>query len=99
MKKYRIEGVIIKRRNFKEADKILTVFTKKYGKVSVLAKGVRKITSRRGPSVELFNHASLLLHKASFLDIVTEASVYNTFEHVKKDFESDYTRPIRHVSL
>lgn len=85
MKKYRLEGVIIKKRNFKEADKIITVFTKDYGKVSVLAKGVRKINSRRGPSLELFNHTTLLVHESSFLGIITEASVYNSFEHIKKD--------------
>ena len=43
MRSYRIEGIIIKRRDFGETDRILTVFTKTQGKISVIAKGVRKI--------------------------------------------------------
>ncbi|OGZ05311.1 MAG: DNA repair protein RecO [Candidatus Lloydbacteria bacterium RIFCSPHIGHO2_01_FULL_49_22] len=82
---YKTEAIVIKRRNWKEADKILTVFTKEYGKISVLAKGVRKLSSRRAPVVELFNHTELMLHQASFLDIVTEAAIHNSFETIKKD--------------
>jgi len=63
MKSYKAEGIVIKRKNFGEADRILTVFTKKYGKIKVLAKGVRRITSRRGPNVELFNQVELVLHQ------------------------------------
>lgn len=49
------EGVVIKRTNLGEADRLLTVFTKDNGKVVLLARGVRKIASRRGGSIELFN--------------------------------------------
>lgn len=85
MRTYNTEGIIIKRKDWKEADKILTVFTREYGKISVVAKGIKKISSRRGPSLELFTHTELMLHRASFLDIVTETSVFNSFEMIKKD--------------
>jgi len=58
---YKAEGIILKRINFSEADKILTIFTKRHGKVRAIAKGVRRLTSRKAGSVELFNQAGLFL--------------------------------------
>lgn len=85
MKSYKALGIIIKRKNFGEADRILTVFTKRYGKLKVLAKGVRRITSRRGPNVELFNQVELVIHQGRTFDILTEAQVLNTFSSIRKD--------------
>ncbi|MBI2622470.1 DNA repair protein RecO, partial [Candidatus Microgenomates bacterium] len=73
MRSYRAEGIILKRTNFGEADRFLTVFSKRHGKIKILAKGVRRITSRRGPNIELFNLATLYIHKGRHLDILTEA--------------------------
>lgn len=87
MRSYKTEGVIIKRINFGEADRILTVFTKKHGKIKVLAKGVRRITSRRGPNVELFNFVALFIHRGRTFDIVTEAQIQNSFSKIRKNLE------------
>ena len=87
MRTYKTEGIIIKRSNFGEADRILTVFTKKHGKMKILAKGVRRITSRRGPNIELFNLVTLFVHKGRTFDILTEAQVANTFQRIRKNLE------------
>lgn len=87
MRSYKTEGIIIKRKNFGEADRILTVFTKQHGKIKVLAKGVRRITSRRGPNVELFNLVTLYIHKGRAFDILTEAQVVNAFPSIRKKLE------------
>jgi len=76
---YKTEGIILKRRNFGEADKILTVFTKHYGKIKVIAKGIRKITSKKAGTLELFNHCKLVLVKGKHLDIITEVEVIKNF--------------------
>lgn len=85
MRSYKTEGIIIKRSNFGEADRILTVFTKRYGKIKIIAKGVRRITSRRGPNVELFNLVTLFVHRGRTFDILTEAQVIDTFSHFRKN--------------
>ncbi|MBI2036418.1 DNA repair protein RecO [Candidatus Microgenomates bacterium] len=87
MRSYKTEGIILKRTNFGEADRILTVFTKKYGKVKIMAKGVRRITSRRSPNIELFNLTTLYIHKGRTFDILTEAQVINTFPTIRKNLE------------
>ncbi len=87
MKAYRVEGIVIKRKNFGEADRILTVFTKKYGKLKILAKGVRRITSRRGGNVELFNQVDLGIHNGRTFDILTEAQVLSSFSKIRKKLD------------
>jgi len=82
---YKTEGIILKRRNFGEADKILTIFTKHYGKIKVIAKGIRKITSKKAGTLELFNHCKLILAKGRDLDIVTEAQVINNFSSWRRN--------------
>ncbi len=85
MKGFKIEEKNKKRRNFGEADRILTVFTLQKGKISVLAKGVRRITSRRAGNVELLNRVSIYLYQGKGLPILTEALSLNTFQKLKAD--------------
>lgn len=68
-----------------EADRILTVFTLQKGKISVLAKGVRRITSRRAGNVELLNRVSMYLHQAKTFLILTEATSLDTYQKLKED--------------
>ncbi len=82
---FKTEGVILKRRNFGEADRILTVFSLHRGKISVLAKGVRRITSRRAGNVELLNRVSMFLFPGKNFLILTEAESFNTYPKLKED--------------
>lgn len=82
---FKTEGIILKRRDFGEADRILTVFTPDKGKISVLAKGVRRITSKRAGNVELLNRVIIYLHQARGLPILTEAESLDTFPKLKMD--------------
>lgn len=85
MQGIKVEGVILKRRNFGEADRILTVLTYQKGKILCLAKGVRRINSRRAGNVELLNRVSLYLHQAKSFLILTEASSLDTYQKLKED--------------
>ena len=85
MRGIKVEGIILKRRNLGEADRILTVFTLQKGKISVLAKGVRRITSRRAGNVELLNRVSMYLHQAKTFLILTEATSLDTYQKLKED--------------
>ncbi len=86
-KTYRTEGVILKRINIGEADRILTIFTKHYGKIKAIAKGVRKITSRRGGNVEVFNHVALFLSRGRNFDLLSEAQVLNSYKNWRQDLK------------
>ncbi|MBI2031204.1 MAG: DNA repair protein RecO [Candidatus Levybacteria bacterium] len=87
MRSYKTEGIILKRKNIGEADRILTVFTERFGKIQIKAPGVRKITSKRSAHIELLNVTLLTLYKSSRsqMPIVTEAQNVENFSSLKKD--------------
>lgn len=87
MSTYRAEGIVIKRTNYSEADRILTIFTKNRGKISAIAKGARKPTSRKGGHLELLCHSVFSLAEGKNLDIVTEAETVNPFCKVRESLE------------
>jgi DNA repair protein RecO (recombination protein O) len=82
---YKSEAVIIRRSDLGEADKILTIFTPNFGKLRVVAKGVRKVTSRLAGHVELFTRAQMLLAKARNLDIVTQSETVDAYRPLHDD--------------
>lgn len=86
MRSFKTEGIIIKRKNYGEADRMLTVMTKYNGKIQVKATGVRRIPSRRCAHVELLNHSMLNLYKGRGAPLLTEAQTIDNFEGVKSDF-------------
>lgn len=51
-------GYVLSRKNFSEADRYITILTQNNGKIDVLAKGVRKLSSKRSPQLELLNKIS-----------------------------------------
>jgi DNA repair protein RecO (recombination protein O) len=87
MRAYKIEGIILKRRNLGEADRILTILSKESGKIFVKAPGVRRIKSRRSAHIELLNLSRFTLYLGSkaFLPIVTEVQTLEDFSGVKSD--------------
>jgi DNA repair protein RecO (recombination protein O) len=83
---YRTEAVIIRRSDFGEADRLLTLITPQ-GKRRVVAKGARKTTSRLAGHIELFTHTTLLLAVGRNLDIVTQSVILHSFETLRGDLQ------------
>lgn len=76
---YSTHAIVLKRRNVGEADRVVTIFSKEYGRMRVVAKGVRRVHSRRAPSLEVFSHVSLVLHKGKAWDSISEATPIHAF--------------------
>ena len=85
---YRTPAVILSRRDYGEADRILKVFTPSFGKQEFLAKGIRKTTSRKAGHVEPFTHSTLLVAKGRTWDIVTEAASIESFRHLRTNLDA-----------
>ncbi len=82
---YRLSGIVLRRRDLGEADRLLTVFTRDRGKVTLLAKGVRRAASRKAGHLEPFTHTDLLVAKGASLDLVTQAETIDAHRHVRED--------------
>ncbi len=87
MRAYKTEGIVIRRKNYLEADRILTIFTRRKGKIRVKAKGVRKITSRRSGHIELLNHSVFSLYQGQAMPVLTEAETLKNYSMLKKDLK------------
>lgn len=80
-------GFVLKRTNSGESDRYITIFTKYNGKIEVMARGVRKITSRRASHVETINLIKFQSIKGSKNFILTEATVVKSYSTLKKDLK------------
>jgi DNA repair protein RecO (recombination protein O) len=86
-RRYLSEAVVLARRDFSEADRILTVYTKNYGKLTFIAKGVRKLKSRKRGSIEVFSQIKFSAARGKNLDIVTEVELINSFKEIRKNLK------------
>jgi DNA repair protein RecO (recombination protein O) len=84
---FRTEAIILKRRDFGEADRLLTVLTPAYGKFGAIAKGARKPTSSKTGHVELFTRADMLISRGRDLDIAVQAQMMNPYLALREDLE------------
>ena len=76
---YQTEAIVLRRSDFGEADRLLTVFTPERGKIKLIAKGARKPTSRKSGHVELFSYGRYLVAVGRDLDIITQAETIDPF--------------------
>jgi DNA repair protein RecO (recombination protein O) len=76
---YRDEGVVLRTTPLAEADRIITVLTRRNGRVRAVAKGVRRTTSRFGARLEPGTYVDLQLHQGRSLDTVTQADILGPY--------------------
>ncbi len=88
---YKSQGIVLTRFELGEADRVLTVLTPHEGKLRVIAKGVRRPTSRLGGTLEPFAELQLVLARGRTFDIVTQASVGEAWLNLRDRLESAAT--------
>lgn len=88
---YKTRGIIIRRQNFGEADRLITVFTQDRGKVRVIAKGARKPLSKLAGHLELFCLTKLNLAEGHSLDVVTGAVIEKCFLGIRQKLPAAHT--------
>lgn len=69
---YRDEAVVLRAQKLGEADRIVTLLTRRHGRVRGVAKGVRRTSSRFGARLEPFMLVDVQLHEGRSLDVVTQ---------------------------
>ena len=75
----------MKKQNFKEADQIVTVFTKELGKIRLVAKGLRKSQSKLMGSFQDLTLAEFEMAGRRSMPILTAAKTLKAFNRVKVD--------------
>jgi DNA repair protein RecO (recombination protein O) len=88
MSLYREEGVVLRTQKLGEADRIVTLLTASRGLLRVVAKGVRRTSSKFGARLEPFMVADLQLYEGRSLDTITQASTLGAYgPHISADYD------------
>lgn len=84
-------GVILRRTNYSEADRILTVLTPDHGQLSVIAHGVRRERSKLAGGIELFAICELGLVKSrrntDGLWTLTSSRLIDFYDQIMTDYD------------
>ncbi|ADY56704.1 DNA replication and repair protein RecO [Syntrophobotulus glycolicus DSM 8271] len=84
---YHADAIVIRTREYGEADKLLTLFAREKGKLEVIAKGARKPASKQRGGTQLFTYADFLIYKGKTLDLINQVHPKESFGHIWKDFD------------
>jgi DNA repair protein RecO (recombination protein O) len=84
---YKSEGILLGRQNYGEADRIIHLFSKDYGKVTLIAKGIRKMKSRKRGHLEVFGKVNFSAIKGKGMDLILEAEQTESFSKIRKSLK------------
>jgi len=81
----KVEAIVISHKEFGEADRLVKIYSRENGKLNTIAKGVRKIHSRKAPHLEPFTHTSLILARGQTFWIITQADTICAFPSIREN--------------
>jgi DNA repair protein RecO (recombination protein O) len=81
------EAIILKSADSNEVDRLLTIYCQKLGKISVSAKGVKKVESKLRYSIEPISYVRMILVEGKNFLILKDALIIDQFLKTKKDLE------------
>lgn len=82
---FRVDAVVLRHSDYGEADRLLTLYTRQLGKTRGLAKGARKIASRKAGHIEPFTHVRLQLAKGRDILLITQADTVDAYLPLRED--------------
>ncbi|WP_248926650.1 DNA repair protein RecO [Paenibacillus hamazuiensis] len=84
---YRVEGIVIRSMDYGEGNKIITLFSKEVGKVSVMARGAKKVKSRHAAAVQPFTHGYYTFFKGGSMGTLNDAEIIDSFHTLREELK------------
>lgn len=84
---FRVEAVVLRHSDWGEADRLISLYTQSLGKVRAIAKGVRKLQSRKAGHLEPFTRVNLLLARGRDMFIITQAETLDAYQCLRENLE------------
>jgi DNA repair protein RecO (recombination protein O) len=81
----RVDAVVLRHSDYGEADRLLTLYTRQKGKMRVVAKGARKIASRKAGHIEPFTYVKLQLARGRDMFLLTQADTVDAYLPLRDD--------------
>lgn len=82
-----IEGLVLKNKPYKENDMLVWIYTKTYGKMALIARGVKKMKSKNAPACQTISLGEYLFVPRKGLSTLIKGSVIDYFTCIKEDIE------------
>ena len=80
-----MEAIVLSRRDFREFDQIISLYTREYGKLELLARGVKKITSKNSAHLEPFSIVDIEIAVGKEIDHLTKVQPVAYFKNIRTD--------------
>ena len=82
----KVEGIIVKTTNYGETSLIIELYTKEYGTIGIMGKGVKSMKSRLRALTQKFTYGFFYIYyKEDKLSILKDADIINPFTHIHED--------------
>ncbi|MBY7143355.1 DNA repair protein RecO [Virgibacillus sp. NKC19-3] len=95
----KMDGIIIKTQDYGETHKIITIFSKKLGKFSAIARGAKKPKSRMAAVTQPFIYAQFFVYVNSGLSTIQQGEVIYSFRSIREDIiKTAYTAYITELT-
>ena len=87
METFTVEAVVLKTDDFGDANRVVTLFSKEFGKLEANAYGCRRSRSSLSGALQMFNHISATLTRGTKVDTIREADIIHFYDALTKDLE------------
>ena len=87
MKSYKIEGAILRTTDFGDSNRVVTIYTKNFGKIEVNAYGCRRAKNPLSGALQMFNLISAEINQSAKVDSIKEADVIKFYPNLTADVE------------
>jgi DNA repair protein RecO (recombination protein O) len=81
---YTSEGIVLGRKNYGEADRILSIYSKDYGRISLMAKGIRRPKSKKRGHLEIFSLLNFQAITGRGIDMIIEADIIDDYKEIRR---------------
>lgn len=86
MAQYQIEAILVAVRDWGDADKMVTLFSREQGKIIAFANGARRPKSPLAGGMQLFTYLEVTLAPGKNFDSVKQCEIKNAFRQLQEDF-------------
>lgn len=87
MPTYQADAIVLRRLDYGESDRILTLLTREEGKLAAIAKGARKGKAKASGSLDLFARSRMMLARGRNLDVVAQVERRGDVRHIAGDLQ------------
>ncbi|MGM8213529.1 DNA repair protein RecO [Virgibacillus sp. W0430] len=81
----KVEGIVLRTNDYSETHKIVTIFSKKFGKITGIARGAKKPKSRMAAITQPFIHAQYLMYIKKGLSTIQQGEMIHSFRSIRED--------------